>query len=511
MGKEERIKAITQLYYSNPKVLEAMMMFSIDREVIPRYFEIFGKRPDKIQYPSDILGMVKKGATSFHVSEELWNDVMALSSDLKTEELNELRKGWDLLIDVDSPFLDLSKIATKLLLNALKEHGIKNYGLKFSGNKGFHIIVSNKAFPKIYDGKETRKMFPDWARAICEYLTNYIRKDYYLEAGKILTNSEIEKNTGLKEEPNIICKKCGKKARVGDLINFKCPVCNMEISRKDVKITKRKLRCLNEKCAGFFEIINEKKYYYCEYCKERDNEKMKLNSEKNPENFEELRGVNVEKIAKLDLVLVSPRHLFRMPYSLHEKTALASITIKEEDIDKFMPRDANPLSVKIIEFMPNNEENEAKYLLSNAIEWKKTQEETNENSWKKIDENEFREVDFRKIKEEMFPESIKKLLRGLKDGRKRGLFVLITFLRALNFPADYINKRIREWNKLNDPPLKEGYIKAQIDWHLKQKKKILPPNYSNDAFYKDIGLINEIPKLKNPLSEIARKLKENKK
>ena len=52
--KEERIRAITKLYYSNPKVQETLVRFSQNREVVPRYFEGFGKRPDTIQYPSDI-------------------------------------------------------------------------------------------------------------------------------------------------------------------------------------------------------------------------------------------------------------------------------------------------------------------------------------------------------------------------------------------------------------------------------------------------------------------------
>ena len=118
------------------------------------------------------------------------------------------------------------------------------------------------------------------------------------------------------------------------------------------------------------------------------------------------------------------------------------------------------------------------------------------------------EIDFGKVNEKMFPPAIKKLLQGLEDGRKRGLFVLLTFLRSLNYPPVEINKKIREWNEKNSPPLKEGYVKSQIDWHLKQTKKILPPNYSNDAFYRDLGLIKEKPKTKNPLVDVARQVRK---
>ena len=111
------------------------------------------------------------------------------------------------------------------------------------------------------------------------------------------------------------------------------------------------------------------------------------------------------------------------------------------------------------------------------------------------------------VTEDIFPEPIKKLLLGLEDGKKRGLFILLTFLRSLNFQPDYINSRIREWNKLNKPPLKDGYIKSQIEWHLKQKRKILPPNYKNESFYKDIGLLDSKPEAKNPISEVVRRLR----
>ena len=78
-SKEKRIKAITRLYYSNPSVQEALLKFSSGREVVPRYFESFGKRPDTLQYMSDIMGLVNKGATSFHASEEIWTDPLKIN------------------------------------------------------------------------------------------------------------------------------------------------------------------------------------------------------------------------------------------------------------------------------------------------------------------------------------------------------------------------------------------------------------------------------------------------
>ena len=56
--------------------------------------------------------------------------------------------------------------------------------------------------------------------------------------------------------------------------------------------------------------------------------------------------------------------------------------------------------------------------------------------------------------------------------------------------------------------LREGYIKSQLDWHFKQKKQILPPNYSNESFYKDIGVLEEPQSVKNPVVEVIRKMRK---
>ena len=75
-----------------------------------------------------------------------------------------------------------------------------------------------------------------------------------------------------------------------------------------------------------------------------------------------------------DLILVSPRHLFRMPYSLHEKTTLASIVIDKDELENFDMKDADPMKLsaeKIKNFTPNSRENEASELLMQALDWDK--------------------------------------------------------------------------------------------------------------------------------------------
>ncbi len=519
-AKEERIRRITRLYYSNKKVQEAILKFSLGREVVPKYFEAFGKRPDTLQYMSDIDNLVRKGATSFHASEEIWEDPLQISSEWTREEMNNVRKGWDLVIDIDSKYLDLAKILAILIIEALEKHDINNYWAKFSGSKGWHIIVPGEAFPEEFNGFKTRNMFPEWPRAICSYLMNYVKKDYNRKAKEVMGGIEkIKKETNLSEKDFVEsnCPQCGKPAKKGKLITLKCHECSFSIKRKDMKINKRKLMCPQENCAGSLEKENEEDYFQCPFCNDVSSINKRESSGKYKaiftkaasasEDFEEEVKGNV--FGASDLVLVAPRHLFRMPYSLHEKSALASVIVSKNEIEIFDPvKDADPLKINVRNFILHGKTGEAINLLSAALEWKKTNELEEEKSQKTAYKS-YEQIDLKGVTEEMFPLPIKKLLKGLKEGKKRGLFVLITFLRSLNFPPEYMNQRIREWNKLNEPPLKEGYIKGQIDWHLKQRKQILPPNYSNDNFYKDLGILDEKPKAKNPIVEVMRKVRKN--
>jgi hypothetical protein len=513
--KEQRIRAITRIYYSKPEVQQALLAFAQSREVVPRYFEAFGKRPDILQYPSDIQSAVQKGATSFHASEELWRDPLQISTDSSLHNLQDLRIGWDLLIDIDSPYLDYSKIAAQLVCITLEKNGITNYGMKFSGSKGFHIIVPNSAFPLELEGHKIKDLFPDLARAITEFILHSIRESYNAQIIRSGLNFEaIQRRTNLSKEDlvELKCPQCNNPAQKEQLTFYVCDTCRSELQRKG-SFPKKEIVCTNTRCPGMFHMKKTEEHYTCKACnlssKDWGTTVNKLVSERNlPEsaNFEE--HLSGEKLGSLDLVLVSPRHLFRMPYSLHEKTGLASIVLTKEQLPNFSPKLADPLHVVIKEFYPSAPVGEASRLIQAALAWKRLKAKNE--PIKKIEySKEFTETELKNVPEELYPESIKKLLEGLTDGRKRGLFVLITFLRCIGKNPDEITKAVMAWNEKNDPPLKEGYVKTQLEWHFKQTRKILPPNYENASFYKDLGLISDTPPAKNPLVEVSRALKKS--
>jgi len=62
-------------HYKRKEIQEAMVAAAKDREVAVRYGDKgYGKRPDTLSYPNDVIEFAKQRATSFHVSEEHWSN-----------------------------------------------------------------------------------------------------------------------------------------------------------------------------------------------------------------------------------------------------------------------------------------------------------------------------------------------------------------------------------------------------------------------------------------------------
>ncbi len=167
----------TLSYYKREDIRKAIVEGAKDKEVAIKYGDKgFGKRPDILQYPNDVLEFAKKRATSFHASEELWKNTLQLNPMMKRTQLDDLRIGWDLVLDIDCKFLEYSKIAADLVIKALKYAGIESISCKFSGNKGFHIAVPSEAFPENIGNKNTKELFPEAPRRIALYLKELIKE-----------------------------------------------------------------------------------------------------------------------------------------------------------------------------------------------------------------------------------------------------------------------------------------------------------------------------------------------
>lgn len=513
--KEIKVKSVAQSFYSRKDVQKAIFDFCKGRETVPKYFEGFGKRPQCLDYPTEVLTLARNGATSFHCSEERWNDIMSIGSDSITD-LSDLRSGWDLLIDIDSKYFEVAKYAAVSIIESLENHGVGNIGVKFSGNKGFHIIVPWEAFPQEINGEKTSSLFPSLPRAIVSYLMDNCKDklEEYLKADGELWNS-LKGSKGV--SMGVRCEDCKNLASAYYLINLSCPACGtgqelrrsleeVESSDKDSSFSNgKKRKCVQ--CSSPVVESFKKKVYYCDESK-CNNKRASITSLTNPSAFSSEALPDIYEQLGLDVVLVSPRHLFRAPYSLHEKTSLVSVVIDKSRVLEFKHSDANPLGIIIKDFLPVSTSGEARGLVVNALDWL-AKTDKDKSSYKGASsltgKKDFKEVVIDRSKLQYAP-VIDSILKGLVDGRKRGLFILINYFKSLNFSQEEVSKIVIDWNKKNSKPLRDGYIKTQISWSFNQKK-LLPPNYDK-PHYKGIGITPTAEELKskNPVSYTIRKM-----
>ncbi|MFC1648924.1 hypothetical protein ACFL1B_05695 [Nanoarchaeota archaeon] len=398
--------AKTLSFYKRKDIQDAMVEHATGKEVAVRFTERFGSRPQMLTYPNDVLEFAKQKATSFHCSEELWSNPGQLKSEMTRQEQDELRSGWDFILDIDCHFFDYSKIAAHYIIKALQYCGVKSITCKFSGNKGFHIAVPWEAFPEKIRDQDANKLFPEAPKRMAEYIKFLIKEP---------VKEEIKKREG------------------------------KDISKisKNVGIPAEKLKLTT--AVGGIDL--------------------------NPDPFIEI-----------DTLLISSRHMYRMPYSFHEKSELVSVPVDIEKILEFEKEMAEPEKATVeIPFLNRDvEEGNAEGLLVRAYDFKPVLEKEAEKQ-----EKEF-ELPEEAIGEECFPPCIKKILAGVGDGRKRSVFILNNFLRTCGWAPEQIQERLDEWNKKNKEPLREVYIKGQLRYGT-NKKPLPPPNCNNAAYYEDIG------------------------
>ena len=412
-------------HYKRKEIQEAIIENAANREVAVKYGDKgFGSRPDVLQYPTDVLELAKQGATSFHASEEIWKNPLQLDPLMKKKDAENLRIGWDLVLDIDCPFLEYGKMAADLVIKALKYHGIKSISCKFSGGTGFHIGVPFEAFPDKVHGKETRLLFPDGPRKIALYLKEMIKKHLAEEILKKETISQLIKKTG----------------------------------------------------KGFNEIVKHNVF-------------------------------DPFSILNIDTLLISSRHLYRMPYVFNEKTGLVSIPINPEKVLLFNNAIASPKYVRVSKFKfldkSKAEKNEASKLIVQAFDFSENKTEEI-----KIKNEKTYAMPESALHEQFFPPCIQNILKGIEDGKKRSIFILVNFLTSVGWDYEKIENLLKEWNKKNPEPIKEVYIVGQLRYHKQQKKRILPPNCQNLMYYKDFGVCtpdNLCQKIKNPVNYSRRK------
>lgn len=401
-------------YYEQEEVVEKITRVAEYREVAPTYPNGYGSRPDAINFPGDFNQFVEHGAVAFHASVEKWRNPLLID---KVSDLDKLRNGWDLVIDIDCDHsIKLAKETAKLVIEELQEHGIDNISLKFSGNRGFHIGVRGEAFPESIGSEETASLYPELPRGIVNYIRDNLREEMI----------EVVKDFGYEEEMDT------------------------------------------------------------------------------DDGFDPYQVSDIENDW-------GSRHLFRIPYSLHDGSWLVSLPLELDELDGFERKDAEMDRIDFeTDFLDEFEEGEGTNLAVQAMDFiEQIREEKREEREKKMNRD-FERPD-NAIPEKYFPPTIHNILEGMQDGRKRALFILINFYRTVGYSWNEIESKIWEWNERNDEALRESYVKTQLDWHKRRNEDVPPPNYDSNGYYKDMQVYegdNLEEKVKNPVSYAFRKAKK---
>lgn len=398
-------------YYEQDALKQKFLEISEYREVVPTYKNGYGKRPDAINFPGDFDQFVENNAIAFHASVERWKNPLLID---QVSELDNLRTQWDLVLDIDcDDSFELAKRTAELVVEELRQHGIKNIYVKFSGNRGFHIGVRGEAFPDKIGEENFSDLYPNLARGIVDYLRNQLKEKMIRE----VRDHEFE-------------------------------------------------------------------------------EKMDTDSGKDPYQVSDIEND------------WGQRHLFRMPYSLHDGSGLVSLPIEPDEINDFEKSDAKIENVDFeTSFLEKAEEDEATNLAVQAMDF--IEERREEKKEERVNKDFERPDDA--IPEQYFPPTIKNILEGLEDGRKRGLFILINFYRSVGYDWDIIEKKMWEWNDRNDEALREAYVKSQLRWHRNRDEDVPPPNYGSNGYYRDMQVYegdNLEEKVSNPVSYAFRKAKK---
>lgn len=392
-----------QSYYSRPDVQKAILEEGRGREIVSVLRDgRFGRRPDMLQYPADIEQAVRDGAASFHGSVERWKQPMQLEAGQTRQQLDTLRAGWDVLIDVDIKDFDLAKIFVKAFATALRDHGVTSFGLKYTGGKSFHMAVPFEALPESVDMKTIVLQYPEAMQKILEYLKWYTTEPLRDALLSFATPAEL-------------AEKVGKNA---------------------------------------VDIVSDE-------------------------------GIEPFKIAGMDIF--SSRHMFRLPYSLHEKSLLVSLPIRIEQLDAFRKEDAAPENVKVAERFVDRDvkRREAEALVVDAFDWAATHMKE---KLETLPQERKQPEKLMRFAEPQFPPCVHAILKGIADGKKRSAFILINFLRNMGWTQDEVDKRLSEWNGHNYPPLPANYLRTQLRWHVMQQRTLLPPNCDNENFYRSFGV-----------------------
>jgi hypothetical protein len=126
-------------------------------------------RPRIVKSSSDLLQLIPRNRIcSVCTSIESFKDPLLLG----TQTAETLRIGWDFVLDIDSnEGLEAAKRCTKAVVKLLRIYDLKSLKIKFSGRRGFHLIIGGEAFDCFSNPKDFCKAYPIVPLQVAKFIT----------------------------------------------------------------------------------------------------------------------------------------------------------------------------------------------------------------------------------------------------------------------------------------------------------------------------------------------------
>ncbi|NJL43948.1 MAG: hypothetical protein HC945_01335, partial [Nitrosarchaeum sp.] len=188
-------------------------------------------------------------ASRFIVRRSGWTNPLKYQDRMSRRELDMLRSGWDLVIDVDVPDWELARLSAFLVVEALYQCGVEGVTCKFSGNKGFHVGVPWEAFPDAVGSQPMAAQFPELPRRIVAYLLEFISSRLTEEQGdeavfagsQRYAKSRLASLLGVSEQDLFLsrCRRCHERLRKGVCAwDYVCSSCDkrLRLERKSERV-----------------------------------------------------------------------------------------------------------------------------------------------------------------------------------------------------------------------------------------------------------------------------------
>ena len=160
-------------WYKRSDVLQALLAQLVNREVWVSAENYVSPRPRAAKGDSDLLNLMPTGGIcSVYASIESFSNPLLLA----TEKVESLRVGWDFVLDVDSSLgLGEAKRCTKAILGLLRNYDVHSVRVKFSGRRGFHVLMDGEAFDCFASRSEFLGAYPIVPLQVARFIVASLR------------------------------------------------------------------------------------------------------------------------------------------------------------------------------------------------------------------------------------------------------------------------------------------------------------------------------------------------